>query len=110
MKPLNYYYQPRYSEWLEAAKRRHGEAFVEPVTTPSQRGWFRRRVEVTSANGYVRRGWIGVTTGWRPSLMLVHRKNQTGSWDLINCTDAITAWIDKRGRRHENPGAFEECL
>lgn len=105
------YFNSMYSQWLETAKRRHGAAFVEPVTTPAQRGWFGMgRVEVTSASGYVRRGYISATTGWKPSLMLVHRKGSMSGSDLIDCTDAITAWIDKRGRRHENPGAFEECL
>lgn len=89
---------------LLTMRNKWGSKFVAPITTEMQRVWFNTgRVEVVSPCGYTRRGMISITTGWQPSLMLVHRRNQSGSSDLLNKDDIIVAWIDDRSNRHPIP-------
>ena len=58
------------------------------------------RVKVTTTYGdgeeFTRTGTIGVTGGWRPVFLLMHRSNSVGSWDTLKATDKIVAV--KRGR------------
>ena len=94
----------KYEEAMEQGKRKWGDKFVPPKVTTEQRAFFRGpRVEVVSPSGYTRRGTISITTGWMPSLMLMHRRGQTGSWDLLKVDDIVTAWIDSRSRKHPVP-------
>lgn len=83
-----------YDEAIARLKARWGTLFMAPSVTDDQRRFFgNERVEITSPSGYVRRGVITITTGYQPSLMLKHRKSDSGSWDLINSADVITAVI-----------------
>lgn len=47
-----------------------------------------RRVRVTTTydggETLTRTGTVSTTSGWRPSFMLMHRSNATGSWDLLD--------------------------
>jgi hypothetical protein len=101
-----------FDEVMRLAKHQHGDKFVPPEITYHQLIYFNDgcRIEVTSPSGYVRRGHLGITTGYRPSLLLIPRRGASGSSDLINQTDAVTAWIDNRGRRHEIPNAWEQAM
>lgn len=92
-----------YDEVIDRLRKRYGDKFVEPSVTREQRIWFGSRVEVVSPCGFTRRGVISITTGWQPSLLLVHRKNQTGSWDLLKDTDIIVGWVTQRGKLDELP-------
>lgn len=55
------------------------------------------RVEVTStyADGetFVRRGRVSTTTGWRPAFILMHRRSDSGSWDVLGPNDRVTAFV-----------------
>ena len=93
-----------YTETIARMQREHGARFVEPKTTREQRFYFRgSRVEVTteyaSGEKHVRRGTIGITTGWSPALLLMSRKGLSGSSDVLSECDRITAVIGKRGER-----------
>jgi hypothetical protein len=92
-----------YRDAIKRLAEKHGDKFVEPKTTEIQRFYFGERVEVVSPSGYKRRGVISITTGWAPSLMLIYRKSNSGSWDLLNDRDIIVAWIDERSVRHRVP-------
>lgn len=94
-----------FEQAVARGKARWADRYVEPITTRLQREWFDRgRVEITttytSGEQAIRRGRIGITTGWQPALILVHRSNDSGSWDALDVNDVVTAWIDKHGRRH----------
>ena len=87
-----------FDEAMQRGKTRWGSEFVEPVTTPEQRYHFNgARVEITTtyANGeqFIRRGRIGITTGWAPALLLVSRRGEIGSYDVLNENDIITRVI-----------------
>ena len=93
----------RYAKAIADLKHRWGDKFVEPKVTDLQRFYFGDRVEVVSPYGYTRRGYISITTGWQPSLLLIGRRGQHGSSDLINEKDIIVAWIDSKSRKHPVP-------
>lgn len=40
---------------------------------------------------YVRTGRVGMTTGWKPAFLLVHRVSDHGSSDLLSGRDRIVA-------------------
>jgi hypothetical protein len=44
-------------------------------------------------------GTIGVTTGWKPSFLLMRRSNQVGSSDLLGKFDKVVAV--KKGRKYQ---------
>lgn len=50
-----------------------------------------QRVRVTNEHGEVRTGRVGITTGWVPSLLLMHRSNQDGSSDVLGAGDRVLA-------------------
>jgi hypothetical protein len=53
----------------------------------------RVRVRRVYGDGEVfeRTGTIGITTGWRPAFLLMHRATQNGSWDVIGPGDFVSA-------------------
>ena len=94
-------HRPTYTEVIERLAARHGAEFEAPKGVDHLIRYFGApRVEVTDTrHGFVRRGRISITTGWRPALMLMHRASDTGSSDLLGPDDRVTALIDGRGRR-----------
>lgn len=72
-------------------RKKWGDKFVPPKVTGWQAYHYftRYRLEVVSPHGYRRRGIIGITTGWQPSLLLVHRANNSGSWDILTTDDIL---------------------
>ncbi len=66
----------------------------------------RIRVETTDGDAVdVRTGTVGVTTGWRPAFLLIHRSNASGSSDLLlprGDNHRVTAV--KRGESYEAIG------
>ena len=92
----------KYEEAMEQGKRKWGDKFVPPKVTTEQRAFFRGpRVEVVSPSGYTRRGVISITGGWQPVLILMHRKGDMGSSDILTTEDVIVAWIGNKSTRHE---------
>jgi acetaldehyde dehydrogenase (acetylating) len=58
-----------------------------------------RRVKVVNTDsGHVRTGRVSRTTGWRPALLLIHRSNAHGSWDVLGPHDIVAA--EQHGRRY----------
>jgi hypothetical protein len=89
-----------YVSTLARFQARHGDKFSAPKDVDHLTRYFNGpRVEVTGPMG-VRRGRISITTGWAPSLLLMHREGTVGSSDLLGPEDRVTAVIDKRSRRH----------
>lgn len=87
--------------WERRARATHGDKLdlsnVESVS-PAIRAYFHgARIEVTrtyeDGETWTRRGRVSVTTGWRPSLMLMPRINSRGSSDLLDSTDRFVRVI-----------------
>jgi len=42
-----------------------------------------------------RRGYVGITTGWRPAFLLVNNTRSMGSSDVLGPNDRIVGTVDK---------------
>jgi len=57
-----------------------------------------QRIEVEAVYGKTadrRRGYVGVTTGWRPTFILLSRSNSISSGDTLNHNDKIMRSLPK---------------
>lgn len=64
-----------------------------------------QRIKVDFGHGEVRSGTVGITTGWKPTFLLMLRKNSLGSSWTLGFNDRIVAV--QRGGRHYYP--INEC-
>lgn len=76
---------------IDRQRARHGDAYLGP--NPDDVAAFGPyyhgacvEIETTYGGGQThrRRGYIGLTTGWAPSFLLLSRRNSRGSSDLIS--------------------------
>ena len=51
------------------------------------------RVEVTFSSGEVKRGTVGVTTGWKPCFLLMLRRDSIGSSWILGKNDKVAKMI-----------------
>lgn len=49
----------------------------------------RQRIRVADGE-WIRTGTVGRTGGWRPAYLLMHRRSDRGSWDVLGPRDRIT--------------------
>jgi len=52
-----------------------------------------RRIEVVFVSGTVKRGRVGITTGWRPAFLLMLRSTSIGSQYILRDSDRIVKEI-----------------
>lgn len=61
------------------------------------------RIEVTtsypSGEQWIRRGRVGITSGWKPVFLLMARRNCLGSSDVLGTSDIVTRVIRERRTR-----------
>lgn len=55
----------------------------------------RQRIIVRSPWGEVKRGYVGRTTGWKPSYLLLARANSRGSSDLLSEEWELVGTVDR---------------
>lgn len=87
-----------YENYVRRLSITHGDKFNDDKLVAKFRPFFhgqRIRVQTTYGTGpdaevYTRTGTVFGTSGWHPSLMLVHRSSDSGSSDLLRDTDVIT--------------------
>lgn len=79
----------QYNAYLRRAHDRHGDKFSECDLAEKFRPYLRQRLEVRFASGEIKRGYVGVTTGWCPLFMLLLRRNSSGSSWLLGADDEI---------------------
>lgn len=78
--------------------------FVPYFTTRPEN---RRRIKVTRTytgppdEVHTRTGTVGVSSGFRPIFLLMHRSNAIGSWDTLTDDDVIVG--EKNGRTYTAP-------
>lgn len=65
------------------------------------------RIRVTGPIFGTRTGTVGVTTGWAPCFLLMHRSSSRGSSDLLSPADRITH-VQLKGTRRYMPIAEYE--
>lgn len=94
----------RFEEYCARQRTRYGDQFIPPadpddwlVRCFNNGPTFRVKVRTTYASGETRDRWgyVSLTTGWRPSFMLMARRGQHGSSDLIGATETLieSRWI-----------------
>ena len=92
----------RFEQYCARQRARYGAQFVAPtgaalIDAYNKGERYRVNVRTTYPDGAHedRWGYVALTTGWVPSFMLMRRRGQTGSSDLISERDTIIAsrWI-----------------
>ncbi len=95
----------KYEEYITRKRKDYGDRFSEASLAPQFVRYFNsgQRIEVVQrfADGteYRRRGTVGVTTGWIPAFLLMHRSNQVGSSDVLTTRDEIVCIVPTPRRR-----------
>lgn len=103
---------PRSAAWfdyLQRAQRRHGSKLdlSEVDAADHFLPYFGTgtRLRVAWGDGpdsYVRTGTVTITTGWRPALLLLHRRTDRGSSDVLGPRDVIVG-VKRPGERSYRP-------
>lgn len=75
-----------YDGYIERKKQEHGSKFDPSALSKKFIPFYEsgQRIEVKTPWGKLERGYVGVTTGWKPSFLLVHRRNDRGSSTLLS--------------------------
>ena len=87
----------RFEGFVESAKARHGARWdasdLAPQFIEHYNTGYRIEVTTTYPNGetHVRRGRIGITTGWKPAFLLMSRRGAIGSSDVLGVNDVCTS-------------------
>ena len=55
-----------------------------------------QRVEVTHIDGDKSRGYVGVTTGWKPAFLLLYNRRSIGSSVVLGKGDIVTRTFNAR--------------
>lgn len=86
----------RFDDYLQRARARHGERFIPPtdprfIDAYNKGDKFRIKVRATYPSGHTHERWgfVGITTGWAPAFLLMARRGQHGSSDLLCKDDEI---------------------
>lgn len=75
----------KYTDFVERKKREFGEKFDNSELAENFIPYYNsgERVEVKFSYGDIKRGTIGITTGWKPCFLLMLTKRSMGSsWTL----------------------------
>ena len=89
-----------YDQWLaHRAQNYYGHKWDATDLAPQfiPYFWTNIRIRVAGPSGS-RTGTVGVTTGWRPVFLLIHRSSARGSFDVLTTDDRVVAI--QRGRRY----------
>jgi len=96
-----------YEKYIQRKQEQYGDRFIPPTSAARLFARFlhsdvRIKVRRTYPNGEVheRTGTVGITTGWAPAFLLMHRSNHLGSSDVLNEHDEIVA-VRWNGRTYE---------
>ena len=86
-----------YTAYLEQKRQQFGDTFDPKDLAPQFIPYFRceKRIEVQFAEGVVKRGTVGVTTGWKPCFLLMLRCDSRGSTWTLGKDDAVVREVEK---------------
>lgn len=85
-----------YKEFLERKKRQYGDKFDASDLAPQFIPYYEngKRIEVKFSYNEVKRGTIGITTGWRPVFLLMLTKRSIGSSYTLREADKIVKTVN----------------
>ena len=80
----------QWTQWIDDKKLRWRESFVPPEGSETLARYCgsEQRVEVDN-DGHIVRGFVGITTGWKPSFILLRTKRSIGSWILLGANTKV---------------------
>ena len=87
-----------FGRFIDRKTREYGARFTWPLGYETLRAVFdesqtsptaRYEVDVYGDGSCIERGHVGMTTGWAPSFLLVHRRNALGSSTLLDSRSKI---------------------
>jgi hypothetical protein len=80
-----------FDEYLDQKRAQYGDRFDTSELHSQFIPYFRtgQRIRVQSGE-HVRTGTVGVTTGWKPAFLLIHRSSDHGSADVLSAQDQVT--------------------
>ena len=89
---------------LQSGRIRHGDRFTETNLAGQFRRYFNGpRIEVVTrypdGSEWVRRGVVGMSTGFAPVFLLIPRRSASGSSDTLGVGDTVARVVPDRGRR-----------
>lgn len=89
-----------YQAYVNRLRATHGTKFDESGLCEKFRAHFGERIEVIGLDddSRPRRGIVAGTTGWRPALMLLKRRDSMRSSDLLSDQDRLVRVIPKKRR------------
>jgi len=87
-----------FSEYLGRARWKHGSQFDPSLLDRRFVPYFEsgERISVKFSWGEVKRGTIGVTTGWKPVFLLMRTSRSMGSSDTLGRQETIVPHVPKR--------------
>ena len=87
----------RFDEYKRRKTKEYGDKFDTSDLNPSFIPYFRtgQRVEVEFDYGKVVRGFIGVTTGWKPVFLLLRTRRSISSFYTISQGDKVVRVITR---------------
>ena len=91
----------QYLNYVSRLRAKHGDKFSDGDLAPQFAEHFGQRVEVRydyPSGSITKRGWVTGTSGWRPSLMILLRRNSHGSSWLVSNKDTLVRVIDRGPR------------
>lgn len=95
MRPAN----QSYLAYVERLRKQHGDKFSDASLSQKFASEFGDRIEVRFSDGTIKRGWVTGTTGWQPSLMILLRRNSSGSSWLLSDKDCPLQTLERGPRR-----------
>ena len=80
-----------YEDYIEQKRRQYGDRFDTSDLAPQFIEYFEsgERIKVQT-DEHVRTGTVGITIGWRPAFLLMHRSSDHSSGDVLGTQDQVT--------------------
>lgn len=80
-----------YDEYRARKVAEFGDKFDDSSLAPQFKRFLRtgQRIKVRTRYGETKFGTVGVTTGWKPSFLLMHNSRSIGSSTLLHADDEI---------------------
>ena len=86
-----------FKDYLIGKDAEYGEKFDQSDLTKKFIPYFEtgQRIEVRTPYGETKRGYVGVTTGWKPVFILLAKSNSHGSGEILDSKYEIINTINK---------------
>jgi hypothetical protein len=84
-----------YSDFIRRKETEWGKKFTQRSLAKKFIPYYenQKRIEVKFDTGEIKRGTVGVTTGWAPVFLLILRRNSMGSIWILHSEDKIVKVI-----------------